>query len=306
MITRQNIIDGMYGLAVADALGVPYEFKQREDIKNSPCVGMIGHGTHDQPAGTWSDDTSLALALADGLAAEGELADYSVIMEKFVAWFDREEYTVDGLFDVGGTCAAAIIRYKNGNAPVECGGRGEWDNGNGSLMRILPAVLYSIKLFGDVDEKFISDMSSLTHGHATSCAACNIYAKVVRAILRGNNLRESVMTAANTIGDGLSEFNRLKNKYFVCLKEDEIKSSGYVVDTLEAALWCLCGTDTYADCVLRAVNLGGDTDTVAAVAGGLAGLRYGVDGVPRNWLTILRGKPIIDEVISRFATRLGV
>lgn len=305
MITRQTIIDGIYGLAVADALGVPFEFRKRASISKSPCVGMVGFGTHEKPAGTWSDDTSMTLALADGLAA-GERPDYSAIMDRFVAWYDCGEYTVDGLFDVGGGCAMALNRYTIGVKPIECGGRGEWDNGNGSLMRILPAVLYSIKVFGGVDEKFISDMSSLTHGHATSCAACNIYAKVVQSILCGENLRESVMTATQTVGDGRSEFDRLKSANFFRLTENEIKSSGYVVDTLEAALWCLHGTDTYADCVLRAVNLGDDTDTVAAVAGSLAGLRYGIDDVPRNWLNTLRGKDIIDGVISRFADSLSV
>lgn len=157
--------------------------------------------------------------------------------------------------------------------PLECGGKAEWENGNGSLMRILPAALYWSEGLAtdDMDGKeFIYDLSALTHGHLRSKMACLIYSKLIEDLL----------------------CNPDKDK-----KEIVEESSGYVVDTLEAAIWCLLNTDNYKDCVLKAVNLGEGTDTVGAVAGGLAGLYYGIEAIPEGWMEVLPKKDWITELI---------
>lgn len=299
-MNAKTVADGIYGLAVGDALGVPYEFMTREQIADSPCIGMTGNGTHDKPAGTWSDDTSMTLALMDGLCGFSENG-YPGIMRNFCEWLGKGKYTVDGMFDVGITCRKAIFAFVSGKTPTECGGGGEYDNGNGSLMRILPAVLYSIEKYGKPDYGFISDISALTHRHEISKTACYIYALTVQSIINGEPFRDSVVKAAQAAGNGCNGvFDRMKTEAFFDLPEEQIKSSGYVVDTLEAAVWCVGVTSDFGDCVCRAVNLGKDTDTVAAVAGSLAGLLYGKDSIPAQWLGVLRGKEIINEIIDKF------
>lgn len=301
MITKQIIENGIYGVAIGDALGVPYEFFKRDEIAEKPCVDMIGYGTYYKPAGTFSDDTSMTLAGLYGLSSANSDADYTAVMECFRTWREEGRFSVDGVFDVGRTCSAAILKYKRGFAPMECGGCDEFDNGNGSLMRILPAIFYSLARYNYIDSEFIGEMSALTHGHIISKTACQIYANVAKAILDGVD-KASLLSGLKTYGQTV--FSRLKSADFYKISESEIRSSGYVVDTLEAALWCFCNTNSYSDCVLKAVNLGGDTDTTAAVAGGLAGLYYGKEAIPKKWLKTLRGKEIIDECIEKFCNHV--
>ena len=138
-----KIKDGMFGLAIADAVGVPAEFKSRESLKRRPITDMVGYGTHSQPPGTWSDDSSMAIATMDSINECGTI-DYDDIMKKYVEWVDESKYTATGdFFDIGITTSSAILRYKRGASPVNCGEKGVNSNGNGSLMRILPVVLYS-------------------------------------------------------------------------------------------------------------------------------------------------------------------
>ena len=209
----------VYGQAVGDALGVPCEFRARCTFE---CTGMAGHGSHNQPAGTWSDDTSMALATCDSIRATGRA--------------------------------------------------GERDNGNGSLMRIL-----SLAFTGATDDE-VRAVSAITHAHATSCEACVRMARVARGLIAGEGPRD-------VAGE------------FVGVPESEIRSGGFVLDTERAALWRLANTSSYAECVLAAVNLGDDTDTTAAVAGGLAGIVYGMEGIPSEWLDALLGKATVDACL---------
>lgn len=306
MVTKKQIIDCIYGFAVADALGVPYEFKHRRAMQARPCVGMAEYGTHDQPIGTWSDDTSMTLASLEGLAELDGISELAPVMDKFAAWLNDDAYTVDGLFDIGGTCSRAISRYINGRPLAECGCADERDNGNGSLMRMLPAAIYSINMLGGIDSDFIGRMSALTHAHEISRVACDIYARVVFGVLNGESVEFCAKTAVECADiNKLGAFNRLRERGFFDLPPSEIKSSGYVADTLEAALWCVRNTSTYRDCALTAVNLGDDTDTVAAVACGLAGLIYGTESIPAEWLGVLRGKDVIDKAIDKFCKKVG-
>ncbi len=270
--------DAILGLAVGDALGVPYEFRTRDTYR--AAEDMIGGGFHAQPAGTFSDDTSMTLATCDSLRATGGAVDVDDMRRRFIAWMERGEYAIDNrVFDIGGTTAAAL------RAGV--GATGEHDNGNGSLMRILPLA------FTDATDDQIAQVSAITHAHRTSCRACVTYVHLARDLASGVSIADTIAR----IGDTAAPFTRLHD--IAGLPRHEINSSGYAVDTLEAALWCLATTTSYADCVLAAANLGEDTDTVAAVAGGLAGIVYGAAGIPGPWLDALRGRDIIDRCLLR-------
>jgi len=217
-------------------------------------------------------------------------------------WVDKGEYTAHGeVFDVGIATRKALQRFKEGIDPLKCGGTSKQDNGNGSLMRILPIIFYLRTIFEEEDLMkeeqaidIIHNVSSLTHAHKRSQIACGIYLIIAGTLLgESSDIKSttySCLQKAKEYYEGkeeyaeeLKHYNRLFKDDFAKLPETEIKSSGYVVDTLEAALWCLLNTKNYKDCVLKAVNLGDDTDTVAAIAGGLAGIHYGVYGIPKEW-----------------------
>ena len=296
----------MIGHAVGDALGVPVEFASREELAENPVAAMKGFGTYPVPAGSWSDDTSMSLAALDSLAS-GEVR-WDEIMDNFCRWLDEGAYTPLGeLFDVGQTCLEAIGRYGNqGIVATECGGKDEYSNGNGSLMRIHPFSLmafYNLKAYLDWED-LVEKASSLTHGHERSKLACKIYTAVLFSLLDSPK-KESVKSAlawAEGRYEHSSEhgvYQRVFSPAFDKLTVDEIKSTGYVVDTLEAALWCLLTTDNYRDCVLKAVNLGEDTDTVAAVAGGLAGALYGYDNIPCEWKNTLIKRAYLEELCKQ-------
>lgn len=304
----------LLGVAVGDALGVPYEFNCRETMIWNPCIGMIGHGTHDQPAGTWSDDASMTLCLAEALSEKDFDLDH--LGRLFVRWFHDGYWTAHGIcFDYGGTTAQAIHRLKKG-VPVEASGSyDESSNGNGSLMRILPLVFFTLNL--PVEERFewTRKVSAITHGHVRSVIACFYYLEYARLILQGigkedayRQLQEDLPPVLSGIGIENSEiehFNRLLVGDIASLHEDEIQSDGYVVHTLEASMWCLLSTDNFKDAVLKAVGLGGDSDTTGAVVGGLAGLVYGVEAIPSEWLEVLARREDIEDLAKRMAARLG-
>ena len=307
MNTIQNKIKSvMIGHAVGDALGVPVEFASREEIADSPVADMRGFGTYPYPAGTWSDDTSMSVAALDSLA-EGKI-DWDGIMGNFVKWLDNGEYTPSGeTFDIGRACLNAITNYVNGGAKVtECGCTSEHSNGNGSLMRIHPFSMMAACKGKTCDEweRFIDQASSLTHAHERSKLACRIYTKVLLALWdvpEKSSVKDALEWAKCRYTDSpeYAWYKRLFARDFDKTPVSEIKSSGYVVDTLEAAVWCLLTTDSYKDCVLKAVNLGEDTDTVGAVAGGLAGILYGYECIPEEWRNTLIRRDYIEEMCER-------
>jgi len=311
-----NVLNGIMGLCVADALGVPVEFEDRETLRRDPVTNMRSYGTYNQPAGTWSDDTSMTLCLLDSLSRG---LNYNDIMTNFLKWFETGEYTPYGeVFDVGNATREAINRYKKGINPLNCGGKEEHDNGNGSLMRIFPVVFYLQSIYGKEITKnedamtIIHNVSSLTHAHKRCLIACGIYCSIANEILSNNNLSlsASIFTGIDKafeyyskheeFVDELCYYKRINNKEFAITSIENIKSSGYVVDTLEAAIWCLLNTKNYKDCVLMAVNLGEDTDTVAVVAGGLAGIFYGYDTIPKEWLSVIVKGDYVENLCNTF------
>ena len=304
----------MLGHAVGDALGVPVEFCKRNELAEKPITDMVGYGTYPYPEGCWSDDTSMSLAALDSLAS-GKL-DFDDIMVKFGEWYYDDEYTPTGeMFDVGNTCSYAIDNYFAYHKPIEkCGLTGERSNGNGSLMRIHPFVMYATASFLKGNEEgywlwmeCIKRASALTHAHDRSIMGCYIYGYCLSFLLK-EATRESLIAGIKFAGEDLDylpefeHYNRIFDSNFEKLTIDDIKSTGYVVDTLEAALWCVLTTNNYRDCVLKAVNLGDDTDTVAAVAGGLAGALYGYNAIPKEWLDTLKRRDYIEEMCERAST----
>jgi len=308
-IPSSTIKSALFGVAVGDALGVPYEFESRGKRNDKPATGMVGYGTHHQPAGTWSDDSSMTFCLAEALT---QGFDLKTIARHFVNWYVDAYWTAHGdVFDVGVATQMAISRLDDGIRPDLAGGTSANDNGNGSLMRILP-LLFHIKDM-PVDERFevTKKVSAITHGHIRSVIACFYYLEFARHLLQGKDKQTAYTLLKTEIAQHLSgrsvpasemaHFDRLLTGDIYELDESQIKSGGYVLHTLEASIWCLMTTETYSDAVLKAVNLGDDTDTTAAVAGGLAGLIYGVEQIPSAWIEQLARKEDIEELCERLA-----
>ncbi|MBE5860826.1 MAG: ADP-ribosylglycohydrolase [Butyrivibrio sp.] len=303
-------LSGIMGVVVGDALGCPVQFKSRKEVGEDPVTTMLGHGTYDMPAGTWTDDSSMTLALLASIREKGCI-DLEDIMNRFVRWMRKGEYTPFGeAFDVGNATMAAILRYMMGNDLHNCGGTTEMDNGNGSLMRIMPACLYAYtnNLSDEDAVSVIHQVVGLTHNHIRGQIACGLYFFCVKSILdKDGTLMERLQKGFDNgfkFYDGflkdtseLSCYDRLRDvKKLSEIPESGIKSSGYVVDTIEAAVWSLATTDSFKNCELKAVNLGDDTDTVGAIAGGLAGLFYGYDGIPEDWLEVIQRSEWIKEL----------
>ena len=306
--------DGIFGVVVGDALGCPVQFKDRAIVADHPVTDMRGYGTFNLPEGTWTDDSSLTIALLDSIRETGKL-DLNHIMGNFVSWLDKGEFTPFGKsFDIGAGTIGAITAYKHRENPRQCGSYDERNNGNGSLMRILPACLYCWEQ-GLEDQEAIRQIrlvGSLTHAHIRSNIACGLYYFMVKAILSGSGdtfkdrLQEGLDRGFAYYGKALADqenlgyYDRLRDLgRFAETPSEKIKSSGYVVDTLEAAVWSLITTDSYESALLKAVNLGNDSDTVGAVAGGLAGLGYGCGGkwgIPEKWIEAIQRKEWIADL----------
>jgi len=314
---RNIWLDGIMGVVVGDALGLPVQFLDREEIKQNPVTGMRGYGTFNMPEGTWSDDGSLTLATLESIfTMEG--IDCQDIMENFADWLIDGKFTPFGYaFDQGSTCIKAITNYVRNNDTEKCGITGEWANGNGALMRIMPVCLYVYERVqeGQITEDealgYVHRVSALTHNHLRSQMACGIYYFLVKAILQRegslvemifNGLQEAKMYYQRDIKNytELSHYGRIfETEAFKQLPENEIKSTGYVVDSLEAAIWSLLNATTFEETALQAVNLGKDTDTVGAIACGLAGLYYGYEAIPSEWLEKIQCRDKIEELCEK-------
>ncbi|MDO7876047.1 ADP-ribosylglycohydrolase family protein [Hymenobacter sp. ASUV-10] len=309
----------LLGLAVGDALGVPVEFAGRAARQADPVTDMRAYGTHSQPAGTWSDDSSLTFCLAETLARPGgrsgapDLADFA---RRSINWLYNSYWTATYVtFDVGNATRTAIDRLQRGIAPTAAGPNSEYDNGNGALMRILPLVFHDIwraeKLDLDAAWTLTEAVASVTHGHPRSTLGCFLYLLVARGLLAGQAPAAAFQQMQDLANPWLKNGSIpavAEERYYrwwvlsgelVNQPESKISSSGYVVHTLEAALWCLLHYDTYAATVLAAVNLGDDTDTTGAVAGGLAGLAYGEAAIPTEWLQVLARRADIEDLAAR-------
>lgn len=311
---QKTMQGALFGVAVGDALGVPVEFKSREYLRQNPVTEMLGYLCWKQPHGTWSDDSSLTFCLAESLTNGYDIID---IAQKFVQWYQTGYWGAHHkLFDIGGATRYALNRIIAGTSPYVSGGLLENDNGNGSLMRILPLVFYldgkGVENMEEILEK-VREVSGITHGHFRSIFSCFIYIVFALELLNGNdkelayyNLKEKISQFLSVKAfnpDEISNFDRILKYDISDLKGDEIQSSGYVLHSLEASFWCLLTTNSYKQAVLKAVNLGGDTDTTGAITGGLAGILYGYDLIPKEWIDILARKNDIDNLCNRLARK---
>ena len=299
---------GIMGVVVGDALGCPVQFESRETVAKHPVMGMRGYGTFDLPPGSWTDDSSLTLALLESIRRTGCI-DYTDIMDNYVKWLDGGEFTPYGYaYDIGRGTMSAINRYKRYHKPHKAGNIDERSNGNGSLMRIMPAVLYCIdrKLPANEAIDIIHKVGGLTHAHIRSNIACGLYYFMASSILNGDGTLTERLQSGLNMGfafyeryladhENIDYYDRLRNlSSFIALPEDSIHSSGYVVDALEAAVWSLVNSASFKETLLKAVNLGDDTDTVGAIAGGLAGVYYGYDAIPEDWLAAIQRREWIE------------
>jgi ADP-ribosylglycohydrolase len=304
---------GIFGVCVGDALGVPVEFKNRETLKQFPVTKMQEFGSWNQPKGTWSDDSSLTLCLVEELTKGYDLEK---IGESFVKWVKYGHWTAHGrLFDIGGTTRHSIARLIKGESARFSGNIFEEDNGNGSLMRILPLAFY-LKDEENIEKVYqtVKEVSSITHGHFRSVFACFLYVIFAIELIKGkdkkeayNHIQNAALKFAESQGFNPKEiqlFERILKNDISKYDEDTISSSGYVLHSLEASLWCFLNSESYSEAVLKAVNLGEDTDTTGAITGGIAGVYYGFENIPEEWVSELVRRDDIEKLCKKLNEQL--
>ncbi|MFN4363056.1 ADP-ribosylglycohydrolase family protein [Chryseobacterium hispalense] len=310
----ENIVKaGIFGVCVGDALGVPVEFKTRETLKAFPVENMREFGSWNQPKGTWSDDSSLTLCIAEELTKGYDLEK---IGQSFVKWVKYGHRTAHGrLFDIGGTTRHSVARLIKGESAKFSGNIFEEDNGNGSLMRTLPLAFY-LKDEENIEKLYqtVKEVSAITHGHFRSVFACFVYVIFAIELIKGKDKKEAYQYTQKTVlqfaeiqGFNPKEiqlFDRVLKNDISEYHEDSISSGGYVLHSLEASLWCFLNSENYTEAVLKAVNLGEDTDTTGAITGGIAGIYYGFESIPKEWVDVLARKEDIENLCEKLNEKL--
>ncbi|WKT75311.1 ADP-ribosylglycohydrolase family protein [Lysinibacillus fusiformis] len=301
---KERLFATLYGGIVGDLMGVPVEFKKRGTFH---VEDVMGYGTYNQPPGTWSDDTSLTLCLVENIIEKG---DTRSLMDKFVRYMEQGYLTPFGeMFDIGITTAEAVSSYKKGVVPEQCGKTGEFDNGNGTLMRIAPLVFVLINEDDFKKRKaLIQQYTMITHSHPRSIVGSIIYIELLLSLYKNNSLELALNEVYNLLQNNLQDelhtelnaYSRIFEENFLRISEDEINSSGYIVHSLEAAIWSVGHASTFKEAILKAVNLGEDTDTIAAITGALAGMCHQMEGIPTDWLNAIVKKQEIDDLIEAF------
>lgn len=309
----KNLESSVLGFAIGDAMGVPLEFLAREDLIHHPVTKMLEYGSHDVPKGTWSDDTSMVLAtMASIIETKG--LNCNSIAEHFCMWINDAKYTAtDVVFDIGTTTKYAILRYYHNHVAAEtCGGATIHDNGNGSLMRMLPIALYTYYLNFSQDQMLetVALTSSVTHAHERSILGCYLYVSYLHKLFDGNDkrtayrlLREEDLSAFSK--DSIEAYHRLLYSNIECVPLESISSSGYIVDTLESVIWVILNTNQFKEAIIGAINLGDDTDTIGALVGSIAGVLYGTVTFPKLWKKELKKREYIIEMCYNFERTLN-
>ena len=286
-----KVENGIIGFVVGDTMGVPVEFNSREKLLLNPVTEMLEYGTHNMPKGCWSDDTSMTLATMDSIIKCKEI-NTNDMADKFIKWYRNGEYTATGImFDIGTTTQQALIKYQRGiDIASKCGGEREYDNGNGSLMRMLPIAYYCFfKGLEDTEIlKIVKEVSSITHRHPISILGCYIYVRLAIELLKGKGLLQAYQEIKKLdylyfTEDTIYKYERILNNDIGLYNINEISSNGYIVSTLEAVIWSLINSKSFNETIIKAINLGEDTDTVGACVGGLAGIYYGIENINQKW-----------------------
>jgi ADP-ribosyl-[dinitrogen reductase] hydrolase len=309
-LPESRLSGALVGLLVGDALGVPYEFNPPERLPDASLFEYApppGFERSHQgvPPGTWSDDGAQALCLLASLLDRGGL-DLHDFASRMTRWYTHGYLAVDGhVFDIGITTAQALRAVLDGEPPEQAGPAGQYNNGNGALMRVMPLVLWHT----GSDAELVRDarrQSLVTHGHLRSQLCCALYCLWARGIMHDVDASwdEAVRTLRALIADEPEAVEELE----FSIRPDEPaigEGSGYVVDALRSARWASEAPD-FESAMRRAIKLGHDTDTTACIAGGIAGLRFGLEGIPQRWRDGLRGQdllaPLLTGLLARRAT----
>ena len=304
---HNQYLGAIIGHAVGDAMGIPTEFSKREELLKNPVLEMIDSPDLGLPAGSWSDDTAMEIATIDSFIHK-KCFDYKDIMDRWVKWINESEYTSTSVtFDIGRTCLKAIKKYCNGSAPLQCGSTSINENGNGSLMRILPVALYAyMRNLDDISiQRLTDEMSSLTHAHEVSRLGCYIYVQFVICLLKEYEKEDAYryvqdLDYSSYNVNSINLYTRILDGQIEGQILDDIKSTGYIVDTLECVLWIFMNARNYKEAIIASTNIGGDTDTIGAIVGSMAGIYYGIDSIPSKWLDKLQRKEYLVELTSKF------
>jgi ADP-ribosyl-[dinitrogen reductase] hydrolase len=289
---RDRAIGALLGLAVGDALGTTLEFTARD--ARARLTGFEGGGPFRLEPGQWTDDTSMALALAHSLSGCGGLDEHD-LMSRFVSWWEEGAYSSTGsCFDIGMTVRASLQRFQKDANPI-AGSTDPMSAGNGSLMRLSPV---AIRYWHDAGKRrdVAARQSATTHGAPEAVDACVVFADILADAIAGKP-RSAVLVDRS--GTWAGTINEIVAGSWRGRPRNEIRSSGYVAHSLEAALWCVGRTSSFAEAVLLAANLAGDADTVAAITGQLAGALYGRDAIPSAWLALLHDQEAISELAAK-------
>lgn len=296
----EKVERSIWGFIYGDAFGVPVEFLARDTFS---IQTLEGYGSWPVPAGTWSDDSAMMFVTIDHLIRNTSMDD---LKRAFCDWKYRGFWTFDHepSFDVGITISEVLERWEHISLNEQAKSD-ELSNGNGALMRILPIAFYTHNILEEKAIETIQDYASLTHGHIRSTICSVHYCKVAHALLDGKSFLDAMELANRVVTPIINDypfeksiFDRLSEAYQ--LPRDEIESSGYVVHTLEAVYWSLANSENYYDAIHKAVHLGKDTDTIAALTGGLAGLMYDELNVPDDWPNQIPRRKDIEQLITNF------
>ncbi len=290
---KDKLYGAFLGLAVGDAVGTTVEFRERDTFE--PVTDMVGGGPFNLPVGYWTDDTSMALCLAESLVKD-PLLDTSDLLQRFSNWYRKGENSPTGrCFDIGTTTRVGIVNWEKHGSVVN--NTKAWEAGNGSIMRLAPV---AIKYHDDEPLACLVAISqgSTTHGSAEANTSCEVLTRVILKALTASEKNDIFALEIKEYWE-----DSVKNIFSTLdVSRDEVKSSGYVIHTLHAALWCFKHTDSFKDAILLAANLGDDADTVAAVTGQIAGAYYGMEGIPQDWLNKLYEKDRFIELVDKLTS----
>lgn len=314
--------DALLGFAIGDAFGVPVEFLSRFEVRKINIQDMVGNDTPNMfrsrwgkliPSGSYSDDTAMLISTMDSIIENNGQINEKSIMDNFVKWVNEGKYSsLNFPFGMGGIVLSSLKRYLSGVPPLDCGGKEYMDNGNGSLMRILPFSLYCIT--NDLPEEetcdIVSKGSQLTHANDISKMSCFIYTEFLRGIVKTKNPTIALSHIQNIEyskyfnQEAINAHKQILSHGFNYISDEKIKDSGYVVDTLESVLYSVLKGKDYESTIKTAINLGYDTDTVGGITGSIAGILYGSETIPERWINKLRRKDYLEELADKFSKTL--
>jgi ADP-ribosyl-[dinitrogen reductase] hydrolase len=294
MTAHDRFLGCLLGLAVGDAVGTALEFKPRGSF--TPITDMVGGGPFRLKPGQWTDDTSMALCLASSLV-EQDGFDATDQMRRYVRWHEDGYWSSTGrCFDIGNATGTALARFKRTGDPF-AGSSDPHSAGNGSIMRLAPVPMFFARDLAKATHYSV-ESSRTTHAAVECLDACRLFGAMLVRALKGAGKEDVVLGDARTFS-GSPAITAIARGAYRAKAESAIRGSGYVVESLEAALWCLDRAESYGDAVLRAANLGDDADTTAAVCGQLAGAFYGVSGIPERWLERVAMRLEIEQLAAK-------